>query len=101
METGIQIVWWIGLILALIITLGILKAAFQIINVLRDIYQLSEITLKAASGIKSNLSYVKEMDTLHLPAQNLHMAAASLKSAAEEFEPQSNKLTSKFYRRKA
>jgi anaerobic ribonucleoside-triphosphate reductase len=99
METGIQIVWWIGLIIALIMTLAILKGAFQIVNVLKDIYQLSEVTLTAAAGIRSNLSSVRQMDALHIPAQNLQMAAASLNTAAGEIEEQLNALTGGFFRK--
>jgi hypothetical protein len=92
-ETGIQLVWWIGLIIALFLTLAILKGAFQIIFVLRGILELSEHTRKAADGIHSNLSTVRQMEALHLPAQNLQAAAASLNAAAGEIESGLEKFT--------
>jgi hypothetical protein len=94
-ETGIQIVWWIGLVIALFMTLAILKGAFQIIFVLREILELSEHTKKAADGIRRNLSVARQMDALHLPAQNLHAAAASLNDAAGEIETSVKRFTSR------
>jgi hypothetical protein len=99
MDIGIQIVWWIGLIVALLMTLAILKGAFQIIHVLRDILHLSEYTQRAASGILDNLSEVRQMDSLHQPAHNLHLAAASLNVAAEEIENQLKTFSERFPRK--
>ena len=51
MSTGIEVVWWIGLLGALGITLLILKEVFLVVRVLRQILQLVDLTEVAARGI--------------------------------------------------
>jgi hypothetical protein len=55
METAIQVVWWIGLIGALVLTLVILKEVMLVLRVLRDIHQLAELTRTAARGVAGNV----------------------------------------------
>lgn len=54
METAIQVVWWIGLIGALVLTLIVLKQVAVLLRVLRDIQQLAELTREAARGLAGN-----------------------------------------------
>lgn len=54
METGIQVIWWVGLIVALLVTLVILKEVAVVLRTLKDIHQLSEHVHKAALGIAAN-----------------------------------------------
>ena len=51
MSTGIEVVWWIGLLGALGMTLLILKEVFLVVRVLRQILQLADLTEVAARGI--------------------------------------------------
>ncbi len=50
METAIIVVWSATLVIALILTLVILKLVFLILRTERDIIQLAHITLPAAQG---------------------------------------------------
>lgn len=51
METSLQIVWWIGLVGALILTLAILKQVSLVLRTLRDLHRLAEDTRHAAHGL--------------------------------------------------
>jgi hypothetical protein len=61
MDVGIQIVWWIGLVGALLLTLVILKEAATLLGTLRDILVLAEATRQAADGIKNSLNAVDDL----------------------------------------
>ena len=64
MRTAILVVWWIGLVGALIPTLVILKQAFLVVRVLRDILHLAEHTRTAARGIAANVASVNALGAL-------------------------------------
>ena len=64
MRTAILVVWWIGLVGALIPTLVILKQAFLVVRTLRSILQLAEHTRTAAQGIAANVISVNALGAL-------------------------------------
>ena len=51
MRLAIELIWWIGLVGALVPTLVILKEAFLVVGTLRRILRLAEATHVAAKGI--------------------------------------------------
>ncbi len=61
MRTAILVLWWIGLVGALIPTLVILKQASLIVGALRDILRLAELTRTAARGIAVNVQAVERL----------------------------------------
>lgn len=63
MRTAVLVVWWIGLIGALLPTLVIVKQAFLVVRSLRAILELAERTRTAARGIARN---VRPIEGLHL-----------------------------------
>lgn len=82
MQTAILIVWWIGLIGALIVTLAVLKEVFLIIGTLRDILRLAELTRTAARGLAHNVEAVAQLGEAAFPAQHLHEASSRLAASA-------------------
>lgn len=82
METAVLVVWWIGLLGALVATLVILKEVFLVVGTLRDILYLAERTRHAARGLAHNLLSVERLGEVTPPAQQLHEAAARLAASA-------------------
>lgn len=62
METAIIIVWSLTLIVALILTLVILKLVFLIVRTERDILELLQITIPAAAGIERNTALIAQLE---------------------------------------
>jgi len=58
MQTAIELVWWVGLVGALLPTLVILKLAFLVVGRLRDILKLAALTNVAARGVAANVAAV-------------------------------------------
>lgn len=83
METAIQVIWWIALIVALVGTLIILKQVFLILRVLSGIHRLGAITLEAARGIAGNVEQVPSLSALDEPQQRFRSAAGDLADAVE------------------
>ena len=54
MRTAILVVWWVGLLGALVPTLVILKQSLLVIGTLQDILRLARLTADAARGIAAN-----------------------------------------------
>lgn len=71
MTVGIQIVWWIGLIGALLITLVILREVELVLRTLRDIYRLAVHTHAAAQGIAENVGVIPDLANVAGPAGNI------------------------------
>lgn len=61
MHTAILVVWWIGLLGALVPTLVILKQASLVIGTLRDILRLAELTRTAGAGIARHVTAVEAL----------------------------------------
>ncbi len=86
METAIQVVWWIGLIGALILTLVILKEAALLLRVLRDIHQLAELTREAARGVAGNVGVAPKLAGAPQLALELRDSVHGLARAAGSIE---------------
>lgn len=71
MTVAIQIVWWIGIAGALILTLVVLKEVTLVINALRDIDTLADYILEAGEGIAKNVAVESRMRDLIEPGQQL------------------------------
>jgi hypothetical protein len=83
MELAIQIVWWIGLLLALLATLVILKQIAVVLRTLNHILELAVRTRDAARGLARGTEAIAGLDALPQPTQRLATAAAEVRSAAD------------------
>jgi hypothetical protein len=61
MRTAIEVVWWLGLLGALVPTLVILKLAFLVVGRLREILRLAALTRDAAAGVAVHVAAVDEL----------------------------------------
>lgn len=86
METGIQVVWWIGLVGALLATYVVLQQVFSILRTLRNIHRLAELVREAAQGIATNAAAGSRLRALEEPARALRQSAGTLASAATSLE---------------
>ena len=71
MRLAIEIIWWIGIIGALVPTLVILKEALLVIGALRGILRLAEATHVAAQGIGVHVHPAEKLEGLTEIAQRL------------------------------
>src|ERR687886_121680 len=85
-DRAIQVMWWIGLIGALIATLAILKEVALVLRALRDIQRLAGITREAAQGVAANLAAGSRLAGTEDPAREVGEAAAALASAVAALE---------------
>ncbi len=76
--TAIIVVWTATLIIALILTLVILKLVFLILRTERDILQLAHITLPAAQGIERNTGLISKLQTTEGVAGTILSAAIAI-----------------------
>lgn len=98
MELAIQIVWWIGLIGALIATLVILKEVALILHTLRNIHQLAEYTRDAALGITENLEPAPQLSLLGEPARKLDENTSEIAAIVTAIEHRLGSLPAGFNR---
>ena len=85
-ERAIQVVWWIGLIGALVITAAILKLVMLVVRALQDIHRLAYYTREAARGVAGNVAEVSRQAELEEPARRLREATGDLASATASVE---------------
>lgn len=83
---AIQIVWWIGLGGALLLTLVILKQVALVLRALLNIRQLAEVTREAAGGIVGNLKAIAKLPGLAPPLDKVARQSAALADAAAAIE---------------
>jgi uncharacterized membrane protein YcjF (UPF0283 family) len=86
METAIQVVWWIGLVVALVLTLVILKEVSLVVGTLRDIARLAELTREAARGMAGHLASASRLKGAADPAFALRDDARALARSAGSIE---------------
>ena len=86
MQTAIIIIWSIGLIVALIATVIILKQVTIVLRALKGIHRLGIITRDAARGIEANVEAVPRLPSLDEPARELTHASTALREAVERVE---------------
>ncbi|MBW3623662.1 MAG: hypothetical protein KY468_09680 [Armatimonadetes bacterium] len=93
METAIVIVWWVGLIGALLLTLVILKLVFLVVGALNDIYRLAEFTRTAARGLAGNAASVERLEPMAEAAQPFRQAACDLVSTVNSIAEKAERLS--------
>lgn len=83
METAIAIVWTIGLLVAVLLTLTILLEVAHVIRALRDIRGLSELTREAALGLREETRAVATLKAASDRAEELVRAVERVRSATD------------------
>lgn len=86
MRSAIQVVWWIGLLGAVLMTLAILKEVALVLRALRELDELARMTRKAAEGIASNVATISKLDGLSEPVRELSAGTQALVTAAARLE---------------
>ena len=86
MDTAIIVVWSAALVVALILTLVILKLVVLIVRTERDILQLAHITLHAARGIETNTALISELETTKGVAGRILGAAVAIEGGTSSVE---------------
>src|ERR671939_1026374 len=82
----IEIVWWIGLLGALVATLAVLKEVALVLRALRDIRELAQRTREAAEGIARNVEPISGLDAVAGPAGELDRHTQALARTAAAIE---------------
>lgn len=82
METAIIVVWSVTLVVALLLTLWILKLVFLIVSVERDILNLAGTTLAAARGIRDNTALIGKLETTKGVAGRILAAAGAIEAGS-------------------
>ena len=91
MEIAIQVIWWIGLIWALIATGILLKLVSLLLAELSAISRLAVITRDAAAGIAANTEQLASFKALGSPAQRVAAAAERQANAIAAIEEKSRR----------
>jgi len=86
MDTAIIVVWTATLIVALILTLVILKLVFLIVRTERDILQLAATTLTAAQGIVRNTALIEGLETTKGVAGKILSVAGAIDAGSASIE---------------
>ncbi len=82
METAIIVIWSVTLVVALILTLVVLKLVILIVRTEKDILQLASTTLAAAQGITSNTALISQLEATKGVAGKILGAAAAIESGS-------------------
>ncbi len=88
MQTAVQVIWWIGIAGALVLTLIILKEVALVLRTLKGIQELARYIRDAALGIAANTQVGAGLQRLGGPAQKLREGAGSLLSTLTTLEQQ-------------
>ena len=86
MDTAIIIVWSATLVIALILTVVILKLVFLIVLTERDILQLAGTTLTAAQGIVRNTALIEGLETTKGVAGKILAVAGAIDAGSASLE---------------
>jgi hypothetical protein len=84
----IAIVWWVGLLGALLATLVVLKEVALVLRALRDIRELAGRTREAAEGIARNVEPIHGLGALAGPVASLDQGTRTLVDVAAQIEHQ-------------
>ncbi len=82
METAIIIVWSVTLIVALALTLWILKLVELIVRTEQDILNLAKTTLTAAQGIEKNTALISGLEATKGVAGKILGVAVAIESVS-------------------
>jgi hypothetical protein len=83
METAILVIWSIGLVLALLATVVILKQVSVTLRTLRHIHELAQRTRTAARGLADHVGAASQLAELREPAVRLGEATRATTGAAD------------------
>lgn len=86
MTAAVAVVWWLGVLGALTLTVVILKEARLVLAALRDIQHLAERTAEAARGIAEHVAPVPDLPSVRGSRAGLLAASQRLSGAAATFE---------------
>ena len=86
METAIQVVWWIGLAGALLLTLPLLQAVVLVLRALRDIVGLGQRIQDAAEQVGTNVAVEAALASLLSPAGTIQSNAERLAEVVAELK---------------
>ena len=85
-ENAIKIVWWIGLVVALIVTAIDVHLLFRVIFAAKKIEALADRTLEAAGGIAGNTSALKNLTATNEVAAALIANATPIVNVADAID---------------
>ncbi len=86
MDTAIIVVWSATLIIALILTLVILKLVFLIVQTERDILRLAQTTLAASHGIVRNTALISQLEATKGVAGKILSVAGAIDAGSASIE---------------
>ena len=86
METAIIVVWSVALVVALVLTLWILKVVVLIVRTGREIVQSAHITLPAARGIEANTALISKLEATKTVAGKILGAADAIEAGTASVE---------------
>jgi hypothetical protein len=83
---AIALIWWIGLLCALVATLAVLKEVALVLRALQDIHDLAQRTREAAEGIARNVEPISGLGAVAGPAGELDQHTQALAQTAAAIE---------------
>ncbi|MDQ3748466.1 MAG: hypothetical protein M3367_05525 [Acidobacteriota bacterium] len=86
METAIIIIWSVTLVVALILTLWILKLVFMIVRTEKDIISLAQTTLTASHGIERNTALISGLEATKGVAGKILGAAVAIEAGSNSIK---------------
>ncbi|HET8632114.1 MAG TPA: hypothetical protein VFL91_32205 [Thermomicrobiales bacterium] len=86
MGRTIPIVWWVGLVGALVATVVAVKEIALVLRALRDIERLAVLTRDAARGVAANLAPLRRLAEVDGPAGEIRAGTGTLAAAAATVE---------------
>ncbi|HXG84175.1 MAG TPA: hypothetical protein VNI84_09120 [Pyrinomonadaceae bacterium] len=95
-ESTIKIVWWIGLVVALIVTVIDVYLLIRVIKAARKIDGLAGRTLEAAGGIAGNTSALKNLTATNEVAAALIANATPIVSVADALDKKLSAVSAHF-----
>jgi hypothetical protein len=82
----IEVIWWIGLVGALLATVAVLKEVALVLRALRDIHELALRTREAAEGIAHNVEPIGRFGAVAGPVGELDQHTQALARTAAAIE---------------
>ncbi len=95
-ENAIKIVWWIGLVVALIVTVIDVHLLIRVIKAARKIDGLAGRTLEAAGGIAGNTSALKNLTATNEVAAALIANATPIVAVADAIDKKLSAVSAHF-----
>lgn len=86
MDTAIILVWSVTLLVALVLTVIVLKLVVLIVRTERDILTLAATTLTAAQGIVRNTALIKQLESTRGVAGKILTVAGAINSVSASID---------------